>query len=69
MKVAVYWGCVIPTAQYAYEMSVREVLPKLGVEIVDLEDVSCCGTPLKSVNMFASIYLAARNMAIAEKQA
>jgi len=48
-------------------MSVREVLPKLGTEITDLEDVSCCGTPLKSVNAFASVYLAARNMAIAEK--
>jgi len=67
LKVAVYWGCVIPAVQCAYEMSVREVLPKLGIEIIDLEDVSCCGTPLKSVNAFASIYLAARNMAIAEK--
>lgn len=67
MKVAVYWGCVIPTIQYAYEMSVREVLPKLGVELVDLNDVSCCGVPLRSVNTFASLYLAARNLAIAEK--
>jgi heterodisulfide reductase subunit B len=67
LKVAVYWGCIIPAVQYAYEMSVREVLPKLGVETVDLEDVSCCGNPLQSVNSFASIYLAARNMAIAEK--
>jgi len=67
LKVAVYWGCVIPAVQYAYEMSVREVLPKLGVEIVDLEDVSCCGNPLQSVNTFASLYLSARNMAIAEK--
>jgi len=67
LRVAVYWGCVIPAIQYAYEMSVRQVLPKLGVEIVDLEDVSCCGTPLKSVNIFASLYLAARNVAIAEK--
>jgi heterodisulfide reductase subunit B len=48
-------------------MSVREVLPKLGVELVELEDTSCCGTPLKSVNAFASVCLATRNMAIAEK--
>jgi len=67
LKVAVYWGCTIPAVQYAYEMSVRDVLPRLGVELVDLEDFSCCGIPLKSVNTFASIYLAARNMAIAEK--
>jgi len=67
LKVAVYWGCVIPTTQYAYEMSVREVLPRLGVELVDLNEVSCCGVPLRSVNTFASLYLAARNLAIAEK--
>ncbi len=67
MKVAVYWGCVIPTIQYGYEMSVRAVMPRLGVELVDLDNVSCCGTPVQSVNMPAAIYLAARNLAIAEK--
>jgi len=67
VKVAVYWGCVIPTVQYAYEMSVREVMPRLGVELVDLDNASCCGTPVQSVNMYAAVYLAARNIAIAEK--
>jgi heterodisulfide reductase subunit B len=67
MKVAVYWGCVIPTMQYAYEMSVREIMPRLGVELVDLGNASCCGTPVQSVNMVAAVYLAARNIAIAEK--
>lgn len=67
MKVAVYWGCIIPTAQYGYEMSVREVLPRLQVELVDLQNVSCCGTPVRSINAYASVYLAIRNIAIAEK--
>jgi heterodisulfide reductase subunit B len=67
LKVAVYWGCVIPTIQYGYEMSVREVMPRLDVELVDLDNVSCCGTPVQSVNMLAALYLAARNLAIAEK--
>ncbi len=31
VKVAVFWGSCILASQYAYEMSVREVLPKLGV--------------------------------------
>ena len=53
--------------QYAYEMSVREVMPRLDVELVDLENASCCGTPVQSVNMYAATYLAARNLAIAEK--
>jgi len=67
LRVAVYWGCVIPTIQYAYEMSVREVFPRLGVKLVDLEDFSCCGLPVRSVNAYASIYLAVRNLAITEK--
>ncbi len=67
MKVTVYWGCVIPTIQYGYELSVRAVMPRLGVELIDLDNVSCCGTPVQSVNMLAALYLAARNLAIAEK--
>lgn len=67
MKVAVYWGCLIPTIQYGYEMSVRAVMPQLDLELVELNNVSCCGTPIQSVNMFASLYLAVRNLAIAEK--
>jgi len=63
----VYWGCVVPTIQYAYEMSVREVMPRLGVELVELRNASCCGTPVQSVNTFAALYLAARNLAVAEK--
>ena len=42
-------------------------MPRLGIELVDLDNVSCCGTPVQSVNMFAALYLAARNLAIAEK--
>jgi heterodisulfide reductase subunit B len=67
VKAAAYWGCMVPTIQYGYEMSVREVLPKIGIELHDLENVSCCGTPVQSVNSFAALYLAARNLAIAEK--
>ncbi|UCD39565.1 MAG: CoB--CoM heterodisulfide reductase iron-sulfur subunit B family protein [Candidatus Bathyarchaeota archaeon] len=67
MEVAVYCGCVIPTIQYGYEMSVRETMPQLDVELVDLDNASCCGTPVQSVNMFTALYLAARNLAIAEK--
>jgi len=68
MKYALYPGCVMPTEQYAYELSIREVLPKLGVEIVDIKGFSCCGEPLKSVNQMLTLSLSARNLAIAEKQ-
>lgn len=68
MKYAFYPGCVMPTEQYSYEMSIREVLPKLNVEIVDLKGFSCCGEPLKSVNQMLTLSLSARNLAIAEKE-
>ena len=51
MKVAVFWGCRILTSQYAYEMSVREVLPKFGIELVDLREAMCCGDPVRSVKI------------------
>jgi len=65
LKVAVFWGCRILTSQYAYEMSVREVLPRLGVELVDLPEAVCCGDPVKSVNDFAATYLGVRVLALA----
>lgn len=68
MKYALYPGCVMPTEQYAYELSIREVLPKLEVELVDIKGFSCCGEPLKSVNQMLTLSLSARNLAIAEKQ-
>jgi len=64
---ALFPGCLMPTEQYAYELSIRETLPIVGVELVDVEGFSCCGEPMKSVNQFLSLYLSTRNLAIAEK--
>lgn len=66
MKLALFLGCLIPTEQYAYELSAREVLPKLGLELVDLEGFSCCGEPVRSIGSLGWLYLSTRNMAIAE---
>ena len=67
-KYVLYPGCLMPTEQYAYELSLREVFPLLDIKLVDVDDFSCCGEPLKSVNKMMTLYLAARNLAIAEKQ-
>jgi len=58
---------MMSTEQYAYELSVRESLPILDVELVDVEGFSCCGEPMKSVNQLMTLYLSARNIAVAEK--
>jgi len=67
-KLGFYPGCVMSAEQYAYEMSIREVLPDLGVELVDLENTSCCGAPLRSVNLLMQMYLSARNIAVCEEK-
>jgi heterodisulfide reductase subunit B len=46
-------------------MSVREVVPRFNMELVDLPENLCCGDPVKSVNDFAADYLAARILALA----
>lgn len=63
-----YPGCVMPTEQYAYEMSIREVFPLLDVKLVDQKGFSCCGEPIKSVNQILSLALSARNISLAEKE-
>jgi len=65
LKVAVFWGCCIQSNQFAYEMSMRETLPRLDIELVDLSEAICCGDPVKSVNDFAANFLAARVLALA----
>jgi heterodisulfide reductase subunit B len=67
IKLAVIWGCRILTSQYAYEMSLREVFPRLGIELADLREAVCCGDPVKSINDFAADYLAARVLALANE--
>jgi len=64
--VGLFLGCIIPTEQYAYELSLRKVLPKLGIELKELEGASCCGAPLRSINLNLSMYLSLRNLAICE---
>lgn len=67
MRYALYLGCTIQSEQFGYEASVRETLPMLGIELEDMEGVSCCGFPaLSSVSKVGWHYLSARNLAIAE---
>jgi heterodisulfide reductase subunit B len=67
MKFAFYPGCTVQSEQYAYEISARRVFPRLGIQLIDVEGFSCCGYPLKNISVSAWFYLAARNLALAEK--
>jgi heterodisulfide reductase subunit B len=67
-KFLIFLGCAIPYRVSAFEISSRKVLAKLGVELVEMPEFNCCGLPLDPVSHETMLILAARNLALAEKQ-
>jgi heterodisulfide reductase subunit B len=64
---ALFLGCTIPARQPHYELSARKALPKLGIELVDLENMTCCAPPpLQSIDLETSLAIAAYNVCLAE---
>ncbi|MFQ6105645.1 MAG: CoB--CoM heterodisulfide reductase iron-sulfur subunit B family protein [Candidatus Hydrothermarchaeaceae archaeon] len=69
MKFSYYPGCALKASAKEYDMSAREVLEHLDVELTEIEDWSCCGaTAVYNINKTLSYALPARNLAIAEKK-
>jgi heterodisulfide reductase subunit B len=65
---ALFLGCTIPARQPHYELSARKALTKLGIELVDLEGMTCCAPPpLQSIDLETSLAIAANNICIAEE--
>jgi heterodisulfide reductase subunit B len=50
------------------QQSIDAVAGALGIELIELEDWTCCGCPGESLNELAAITMAARNLALAEKK-
>ena len=68
-KYAIFLGCTIPARQPNYELSARKSLGKLGVELVDLANATCCcPPPVQSLDLEASIAIAAYNICLAEEE-
>ena len=68
MKYLLFLGCVIPYRVSSYEISTRKILDKLGAELAEMPDFTCCGFPLDPVNHEMMLTLAARNLSLAEEQ-
>ncbi len=68
MKYALFLGCTIPARSRNYEMSARVVARRLGLDLLDIPNFSCCGFPLKSSDGKKAGLLAARNLALAEAE-
>ena len=67
MRFAYFPGCKIPFHMPEYGAGVRAVCAALGVELVEPE-FSCCGWPARHENFLASMYTAARNLALARAE-
>lgn len=67
-KFALYLGCTVPVRAQNYEISARVVARHFGIQLVDIPEFTCCGFPIKSVSQQSSLVMAARNLALAEKQ-
>lgn len=68
MKYALFLGCTIPEKMNGYEASTRVVASELGVELIDLPNSGCCGSPIvRSIEEDYYTLLAARILATAEQ--
>ena len=69
MKYYCYFpGCSAEATAIGLGVSVQAIAKPLDIELIELEDWTCCGsTPYGSLDKLESILIAARNLALAEK--
>ncbi len=68
LKYALFTGCTAKQSTPEQMMSTVAVASKLGIELVELTEASCCGAShLQDYDDFLSLVLNARNIAYAEK--
>lgn len=68
IRVAPFWGCMIPLKYPQMELSVRKTVEALGVELVDVSGFTCCPDPIyfKARDKMQWLTIAARNLCVAE---
>lgn len=67
-EYAYFSGCSLEGTAKEYDESLRVVMKALGVNLVEPDDWSCCGsTPAHTVNHVFAAALAARNLTLVEK--
>ena len=68
LKYALFTGCTAKQSTPEQYMSTFAVAEKLGIELIELVEASCCGAShLQDYDDFLSLVLNARNIAYAEK--
>ncbi len=68
MKLAYYPGCVAQESGKELDMATRWVCQRLGIELVEFPNFSCCGSGfIDEANSVLNVAMNARNLAIAER--
>ncbi|MGI9862602.1 CoB--CoM heterodisulfide reductase iron-sulfur subunit B family protein [Moorella naiadis] len=65
-RYTLFLGCNVPVRNLGYELAARRAAEALGIELVDLPGFRCCGYPLKALDSYASLLVAAHNLCQAE---
>ncbi len=69
MDIGYYPGCSLTGTAREYDQSIRKVLSELGINLIEIEDWSCCGaTSAHATNHLLSVALPLRNFNLAAKQ-
>ncbi|WP_107667895.1 CoB--CoM heterodisulfide reductase iron-sulfur subunit B family protein [Cyanothece sp. BG0011] len=69
MKYSYYPGCSLHTTAKEFDISTKVVMEALGIELQELQDWSCCGGSVAAgVDHDVGMAMAARNVALAQKQ-
>ena len=70
MNYLFFKGCTIPANLPNVEKLALEVLPEIGINLVESDEFSCCPDPirLQGANQYFWMVSAARNIAIAEEK-
>lgn len=69
MKYSYYPGCSLHTTAKEFDLSTKVVMEELGIELEELKDWSCCGGSVAAgVSHDVGMAMAARNVALAQKQ-
>ncbi len=69
MRYGYYVGCYVLARMPQYDLSARNILRKLDVEIIDMSDAPCCGpATIKSVDYRMASALSAQVLAMTEKR-
>jgi heterodisulfide reductase subunit B len=68
-KYTLFLGCMIPLRHPQIEAAARKALPRVGIEVTDIEGFSCCPEPwtVKGASLDDWLAVAMRNLAVGEK--